>query len=101
MHKINTDRVTGNLSCSESVTPSSAGLRVASDIRAVAHNSVKVVSTFNHGEISHYFMAIHVLISNRNDVHGFAVKIQQDFLFEEASITSDVSCECGGLFFFN
>lgn len=91
--KINTDRATGNLSCSRSVAPSSAGRRVASDIRAVAHNSVRVVFLFNHGEISHYFMAIHVLISYRNDVQGFFVN---SFFFEEAKIThSDVSCECG------
>lgn len=80
VHKINTDRVTGNLSCSRSVAASSAGRRVASDIQAVAHNSVKVVFLFNHGEISHYFLAIPVLISNRNDVQGFFfVRIQQDF----------------------
>lgn len=103
-HKINTDRVTGNLSCSRSVgrsvgrlvAPSSAGLHLASDIRAVAHNSVKVVFLFNHGEISHYFVAIHVLIPGRNDVEGFSVRIQRDFfLKKKKKPKSLVSCGCG------
>lgn len=42
-------------------------------------------------------MAIHVLISNRNDVQGFFCEYTARFFFEEeeAKITFDVPCECG------
>lgn len=101
-HKINTDRVTGNLSCSRLVAPSSAGRRVATDIWAVAHNSVKVVFLFNHGEISHYFIAIHVLISNRNDVQGFFVRILiQDFFLKKKKPKSHLMSHVNVVFLLN